>query len=59
MRMSAVPPVRIGFEAKRLFQSKTGFGAYARNLLSSLSRNFPEHAYFLFSPFDGAPCRGC
>ena len=55
MSMSAMPPVRIGFEAKRLFQSKTGFGAYARNLLSSLSRNFPEHAYFLFSPFDGAP----
>ena len=42
--------MRIGFDAKRAFKNFTGLGNYSRFILSSLSHNFPEHDYLLFTP---------
>jgi glycosyltransferase involved in cell wall biosynthesis len=41
--------MRIGFDAKRVYQNTTGLGNYSRMVLKSLAENFPEHQYFLFS----------
>lgn len=43
----------IGFDAKRAFNNKSGLGNYARNLIKSLTNNFPEEDYYLFSPESG------
>lgn len=42
--------LNIGFDAKRLFNNFTGLGNYSRTLLLDLSANFPEEAYFLYTP---------
>jgi glycosyltransferase involved in cell wall biosynthesis len=42
--------MRIGFDAKRIFNNATGLGNYGRTLLHSLASGFPEHAYYLFTP---------
>ena len=42
--------MRIGFDAKRLFNNFTGLGNYSRTLVSNLVRLYPEHEYFLFTP---------
>lgn len=42
--------LRIGYDAKRLFNNFTGLGNYARTLLMDLSEQFPENEYLLFSP---------
>lgn len=42
--------IKIGFDAKRAFQNKTGLGNYSRSLIHSLSVNFPENEYYLFTP---------
>lgn len=42
--------MKIGFDAKRLFNNRTGLGNYSRTLADNLLRFFPEHAYLLFSP---------
>lgn len=42
--------MRIGFEAKRIFQNNTGLGNYSRTLVSSLAKYFPANEYFLFAP---------
>lgn len=42
--------LRIGYDAKRLFNNFTGLGNYSRTLLKNLSYWYPDHAYFLFSP---------
>ena len=42
--------LRIGYDAKRLFNNFTGLGNYSRTLLQDLSTHFPENHYFLFSP---------
>ena len=42
--------MRIAFEAKRFFESGTGFGTYSRTLVGDLAKYFPENRYFLFAP---------
>ena len=42
--------LRIGFDAKRLFNNFTGLGNYSRTLLSNLSTYYPDQAYFLYTP---------
>lgn len=43
-------PLKIGFDAKRLFKNFTGLGNYSRTLVKNLQDQFPEHDYFLFTP---------
>ncbi|MCE1198090.1 MAG: glycosyltransferase family 4 protein [Marinilabiliales bacterium] len=40
----------IGFEAKRLFQNKSGLGNYSRNTVNHLAKYYPEHQYLLYAP---------
>lgn len=42
--------LKIGFDAKRLFNNFTGLGNYSRTLVGNLNRFFPENEYFLYSP---------
>jgi glycosyltransferase involved in cell wall biosynthesis len=42
--------MRIGYDAKRFFNNKTGLGNYSRTLIDTLSKYHPEHEYHLFSP---------
>lgn len=42
--------MHIGFDAKRIFNNRTGLGNYSRTLLNNLQRYFPEHQYNLFTP---------
>ncbi|MCB0583664.1 MAG: glycosyltransferase family 4 protein [Phaeodactylibacter sp.] len=42
--------LRIGYDAKRLFNNFTGLGNYSRTLLSNLVEYYPDNAYFLYSP---------
>lgn len=42
--------LKIGFEAKRLFNNFTGLGNYNRTVVQGLNENFPENKYHLFSP---------
>lgn len=42
--------VRIGFDAKRYFENKTGLGSFSRSLINSLITNYPENEYFLYTP---------
>lgn len=44
------PSLRIGFDAKRLFNNRTGLGNYSRFVVSGMLENFPQHEYFLFTP---------
>jgi len=45
--------MQIAFDAKRAFHNGTGLGHYSRTLIESLSRHYPEHAYFLLNPRPG------
>lgn len=40
----------IGFEAKRVFQNRSGLGNYSRNTINLLSRFYHENKYKLFAP---------
>ena len=42
--------MRIGFDAKRAYKNFTGLGNYSRFILKSLSHNFPNNDYLLFTP---------
>lgn len=42
--------MRIGFDAKRLYNNFTGLGNYSRTLVEHLHRYFPEDDYFLYTP---------
>lgn len=42
--------MRIGFDAKRLFENETGLGTYSRNLVNALVREYPEYEYYLYTP---------
>jgi glycosyltransferase involved in cell wall biosynthesis len=42
--------VRIGFDAKRLFNNFTGLGNYSRFIVSSLQEFYPGDDYYLFTP---------
>lgn len=42
--------MKIGFDAKRAAQNRTGLGNYSRFVLRILSQNMPEHSYHLYIP---------
>lgn len=42
--------MRIGYDAKRLFNNFTGLGNYSRTLLRNLAEYGPDHGYFLYTP---------
>lgn len=44
------PRIRIGFDAKRVFQNFTGLGNYSRTLLASLNQHVPSLELHLFAP---------
>lgn len=57
--------MKIGFDAKRLYNNFTGLGNYSRFVVEALSRHYPDNTYTLFTPsvrstkdtsyFQGAP----
>lgn len=42
--------LRIGYDAKRLFNNFTGLGIYSRTLLANLAKAAPENEYWLYTP---------
>ncbi len=42
--------MRIGFDAKRLYNNFTGLGNHSRTTIDILTDEFPEHEYFLYTP---------
>ncbi|NJN42249.1 MAG: glycosyltransferase family 4 protein [Flammeovirgaceae bacterium] len=42
--------MKIGFDAKRLFNNSTGLGNYSRYVVSALSAHYPDNQYFLYTP---------
>ncbi len=42
--------IKIGFDAKRLFNNFTGLGNYSRTLVQNLNTFFPKNQYYLFTP---------
>jgi len=42
--------MKIGFDAKRLFNNFTGLGNHSRTTLDILTTEFPEHEYYLYTP---------
>lgn len=42
--------MRIGFDAKRLYNNFTGLGNYSRFVVDALCQSFPENDYVLFTP---------
>lgn len=42
--------MKIGFDAKRMFNNRTGLGNYSRRLLDYLLLYYPENEYHLFTP---------
>lgn len=42
--------MRIGFDAKRLFNNFTGLGNYSRFVVKALAENYPQHSYSLYTP---------
>lgn len=42
--------MKIGFDAKRLFNNNTGLGNYSRSLVGNLQQARPQNDYHLFSP---------
>jgi glycosyltransferase involved in cell wall biosynthesis len=42
--------MKIGFDAKRYFNNKTGLGNYSRTLVSNLCTYFPNEEYYLYTP---------
>jgi glycosyltransferase involved in cell wall biosynthesis len=45
-----LPLMNIGYDAKRAYHNSTGLGYYSRTLIGLLSKQFPEHQYYLFNP---------
>jgi glycosyltransferase involved in cell wall biosynthesis len=41
--------MRIGFDAKRIFNNNSGLGNYSRFVLSALHRLFPQESYYLYT----------
>ncbi len=42
--------MKLGFDAKRLFNNFTGIGNFSRTLLGALTENMPQWEYFLYTP---------
>jgi glycosyltransferase involved in cell wall biosynthesis len=45
--------MKIGFDAKRAFNNKSGLGNYSRNLIRGIIKNNPTEDYYLFNPESG------
>jgi glycosyltransferase involved in cell wall biosynthesis len=42
--------LKIGFDAKRLFNNATGLGGYSRSIVKGMMERFPDNEYSLFTP---------
>ncbi|EHG21992.1 hypothetical protein HMPREF9332_01507 [Alloprevotella rava F0323] len=42
--------MHIGYDAKRLFNNFTGLGNYSRTLIDTLTAEFPDNEYLLYTP---------
>ena len=42
--------MKIGFDAKRLYNNFTGLGNHSRTTIDILTAEFPEHEYYLYTP---------
>ncbi len=42
--------MKVGFDAKRLFNNFTGLGNYSRFIGNALAENFPQDQFYLFTP---------
>ncbi|MCH5175402.1 MAG: glycosyltransferase family 4 protein [Prevotellaceae bacterium] len=42
--------MKIGFDAKRLYNNFTGLGNHSRTTIDILTANFPENEYYLYTP---------
>ena len=42
--------MRIGFDAKRLFNNFTGLGNHSRTTIDILTAEFPDNEYWLYTP---------
>ena len=42
--------MRIGFDAKRMYQNSTGLGNYSRTLVDALAALYPDNEYHLYAP---------
>ena len=42
--------MRIGFDAKRLYNNFTGLGNHSRTTIDILTAEYPENAYYLYTP---------
>ena len=62
--------MKIGFDAKRLYNNFTGLGNYSRTTIDILTEYVPQHQYFLYTPkvtknqvtlpyLQSAKCRTC
>lgn len=47
--------MRIGFDAKRIYQNPTGLGNASRNMLHALFDAYPDESYVLFTPCTKSP----
>ena len=45
--------MKIGFDAKRLFNNFTGLGNHSRTTIDILTAEFPEHEYYLYTLANG------
>jgi glycosyltransferase involved in cell wall biosynthesis len=45
-----IPDMRVGFDAKRAFNNKTGLGNYSRFVLEALNTFYPDHDYIAYTP---------
>jgi glycosyltransferase involved in cell wall biosynthesis len=45
-----IPDMRVGFDAKRAFNNKTGLGNYSRFVLEALQSFYPENDYIAYTP---------
>ena len=43
-------PLKLAFDAKRLFHNREGLGTYARTLVADLQTLYPQHEYYLLTP---------
>lgn len=48
--MKGMRPLKIGYDAKRLFLNDTGLGNYSRTLVKNMMQLYPQHEYHLFTP---------
>ena len=42
--------MKIGFDAKRVYNNNTGLGHYSRTLVKNLAKFYPDNKYILFTP---------